>query len=180
MKIAIHSGSDAVRRALAQLLEAAGHEPVEAEAAQLLLVDALHPSDTASTKLPSVTIGDDALPCPLRVASLLQAIQRAATPSVALRGEWVFDPTARALHHANHAPVALTEKESALLQALLSAPVEGVARENLLADIWGVKHEADTHTLETHLYRLRAKLGGLSPVPAELINENGRCRAVAA
>ena len=76
--------------------------------------------------------------------------------------------------------VALTEKESALLHALASAGTTGAQREVLLSDIWGMSADADTHTLETHVYRLRAKLGGLSPVPAELANEGGMYRMVVA
>jgi hypothetical protein len=51
----------------------------------------------------------------------------------------------------------LTEKENALLKALVEA-AQSVPRETLLRDIWRYDAQADTHTLETHLYRLRSKL----------------------
>lgn len=180
MRIAVHSSSEAVTRALTVLVEAVGHEIVPADDAQLLLVDTIHPAKAPADSLPRLLIGGSELPSPLRVATLLQAIQQAASPMVPLRGDWLFDPTARALTHPDHNSVTLTEKEAVLMQALLAAPAQGLTRDVLLADIWGIKNEADTHTFETHLYRLRAKLNGLNPVPAELVNENGFYRAVVA
>ncbi len=54
--------------------------------------------------------------------------------------------------------VMLTEKETLLLSCLLDAEGQSVRREEVLQRVWGYSAEADTHTLETHIYRLRAKL----------------------
>lgn len=68
--------------------------------------------------------------------------------------------------------VRLTEKETALLEYLAQS-VEAVGREELLAGVWGYDARMDTHTLETHIYQLRRKIG------AELIvNEGGHYRLV--
>jgi hypothetical protein len=52
---------------------------------------------------------------------------------------------------------SLTDKESQLLLLLIKNK-NGVAKEILLKDVWGVTSELESHTLETHVYRLRAKL----------------------
>jgi hypothetical protein len=66
-------------------------------------------------------------------------------------------------HHLFYAtqdaePVRLTEKESALLVALSEAGPAGLSRDTLLKKVWAYTQELDTHTLETHIYRLRQKL----------------------
>ncbi len=54
----------------------------------------------------------------------------------------------------------LTEKEVALLKALADAPQGYLTRDALLEEIWGYRPDAgiETHTLETHIYRLRQKI----------------------
>lgn len=54
--------------------------------------------------------------------------------------------------------IRLTDKEAAILRALHRAKGGIVARETLLDGIWGYGQTVDTHTLETHIYRLRRKL----------------------
>ena len=61
--------------------------------------------------------------------------------------------------------IRLTDKERSLLRALLSAPDERLSRKTLLQTVWGYAEGAETHTLETHLYRLRQKLQELGPGP---------------
>lgn len=57
-----------------------------------------------------------------------------------------------------NADVPLTEKETELLQCLLGAERQPVTREILLKKVWGYSDDIATHTLETHIYRLRGKL----------------------
>lgn len=52
----------------------------------------------------------------------------------------------------------LTDKEVQLLQCLAEAGNTGMEREELLKRVWGFEPDINTHTLETHVYRLRAKL----------------------
>jgi DNA-binding response OmpR family regulator len=54
--------------------------------------------------------------------------------------------------------VRLTEKETAILKYLLRAGTKPVPRETLLAEVWGYNAGVSTHTLETHIYRLRQKI----------------------
>lgn len=55
-------------------------------------------------------------------------------------------------------PVRLTEKEVALFVLLAQAKGEAVSRETLLEDAWQYADGVETHTLETHIYRLRQKI----------------------
>ena len=68
----------------------------------------------------------------------------------------------------------LTEKENSLLKYLYNNRHLKVTKNDLLANIWGVTEEINTHTLETHMYRLKQKLFKLEPnLSFLLINENG-------
>ena len=69
------------------------------------------------------------------------------------------------------ASVALTDKEMQLLQCLAAGDVVG--REQLLKDIWGMDSANDTHTLETHIYRLRAKFRELAEDEMVIACEGG-------
>lgn len=72
--------------------------------------------------------------------------------------EWRFAPRQRTLTRTGtNENIKLTEKESGLLEYLCAAETP-VPREELLAAIWGYDVTIDTHTLETHIYRLRRKL----------------------
>ncbi len=57
-----------------------------------------------------------------------------------------------------NAPIKLTEKERDLIMALYLAVDHSLCREDLLAQVWGYRPDLDTHTLETHIYRLRHKI----------------------
>ena len=98
---------------------------------------------------------------PFRLPVLLTAIIAAAArfeqsdDSAVTIGLWKFSPAAKTLTFEAQ-EIRLTEKESALLDYLFhKSPVD---RETLLRDIWGYGEGISTHTLETHIYRLRQKL----------------------
>lgn len=55
-------------------------------------------------------------------------------------------------------PVRLTGKETAILSYLKSCGAAGASREDLLAEVWDYAEGVETHTLETHIYRLRQKI----------------------
>ncbi|MFL2818659.1 MAG: winged helix-turn-helix domain-containing protein [Candidatus Puniceispirillales bacterium] len=68
----------------------------------------------------------------------------------------------------------LTEKENSLLNYLYNNRHLKLTKNNLLNDIWGIKKDVNTHTLETHMYRLKQKLSKLEPnLSFFLINEDG-------
>ena len=69
----------------------------------------------------------------------------------------------------------LTEKETDLLKYLLKNQNTEMSKSYLLTEVWGIKENVNTHTLETHLYRLKQKLYKLEPkLTFSLINENGK------
>ncbi len=68
-----------------------------------------------------------------------------------------FDPKSMKLTSMEGSEAMLTEKEAALLN-FLSRSAQPVTREELLEGVWRYHPETETHTLETHLYRLRQKL----------------------
>jgi len=59
--------------------------------------------------------------------------------------------------------VILTEKESTILKYLYRAHPTCVPKEELLAEVWGFQNGLSTHTVETHIYRLRQKIKRLTP-----------------
>jgi DNA-binding response OmpR family regulator len=86
-------------------------------------------------------------------------------------GPFRFNASARFLSDATGQRVRLTEKESAILKFLYRAGAVAVPRETLLAAVWGYNARVSTHTLETHVYRLRRKLGDPK---GEMIATEGR------
>lgn len=102
---------------------------------------------------------------PLRFAGLLSLMRAQLTPAASGRqdsypiGPYRFWPAARRLQHQQTgAALRLTEKEAAMLRYLHQAGAAGAGREQLLAEVWGYKAAISTHTLETHIYRLRRKI----------------------
>lgn len=73
-------------------------------------------------------------------------------------GPYRFRPGIKVLEDAAGTRVRLTEKETAILKFLLRAGGTPVTRERLLEEVWGYNARVTTHTLETHIYRLRQKI----------------------
>ena len=75
-------------------------------------------------------------------------------------GPYTFRPANKLLLDNEKAgkKVRLTEKETAILKFLLRAGTRPVPRETLLTEVWGYNAGVSTHTLETHIYRLRQKI----------------------
>ena len=96
--------------------------------------------------------------------------------AVLVIGPFQFRPARRLLHNTETGErVRLTEKEAAVLRFLYRAP-GGVSRTTLLHEVWGYNAGVSTHTVETHIYRLRRKIE-ISPDQASLlVNENGGYR----
>ena len=61
--------------------------------------------------------------------------------------------------------IILTEKETMVLKMLTRQAPQIVSKDDMLADIWGFQKGLATHTLETHIYRLRQKLTRLTADP---------------
>lgn len=62
------------------------------------------------------------------------------------------------IHTPSMTTIHLTDKERLLLKNLYQAGPNGLAKSDLLKSVWGYAEAAETHTLETHIYRLRQKL----------------------
>ena len=73
-------------------------------------------------------------------------------------GPYMFRPSAKLLlEPARNRKIRLTEKECGILKFLYRA-AKPVPRQVLLNEVWGYNSEVTTHTLETHIYRLRQKI----------------------
>jgi hypothetical protein len=108
---------------------------------------------------------------PVRLSALLYTIReklqsKSASPreDMAFAPSWQLCAGERLLRHeAGALSVSLTEKEVELLVFLLEQKNNPVMREAILKRVWGYSAQADTHTLETHIYRLRGKLRQADP-----------------
>lgn len=94
-------------------------------------------------------------------------------------GPYTFKPASKLLlEEEKNQKIRLTEKETAILKFLYRAGDKPVGRDILLNEVWGYNSEVTTHTLETHVYRLRQKIES-DPSNAEiLITEPGGYRLV--
>ena len=91
-------------------------------------------------------------------------------------GPYSFHPSQKLLVDETDRKIRLTEKETNILKFLYRAGGRMVDRETLLREVWGYNAEVTTHTLETHIYRLRQKI---EPEPANaqiLVTETGGYR----
>ncbi|GAA5108106.1 response regulator transcription factor [Bartonella jaculi] len=73
-------------------------------------------------------------------------------------GPYTFKPRQKRLIDQDNNQIRLTEKEAAILKYLCCTNEHIVSRETLLEQIWGYNENIVTHTLETHIYRLRQKI----------------------
>ena len=73
-------------------------------------------------------------------------------------GPYTFKPASKMLVDENGGKIRLTEKETAILKYLYRAGERTITRDVLLSEVWGYNSGVTTHTLETHIYRLRQKI----------------------
>jgi DNA-binding response OmpR family regulator len=93
-------------------------------------------------------------------------------------GPYTFKPAAKLLTGDEDQKIRLTEKETAILKYLYRTGLKVVGRDVLLHEVWGYNSGVTTHTLETHIYRLRQKIES-DPSNAELlVTEPGGYRLV--
>ncbi len=116
---------------------------------------------------------------PFRVAELaarlraqMRAFEFSEHAEIAI-GPYVFRPGVKQLQVPGASrPIRLTEKESAVLKFLYRAGGAPIAREVLLHEVWGYSAKTSTHTVETHIYRLRRKIEQ-APDGARLLVNDG-------
>jgi DNA-binding response OmpR family regulator len=88
-------------------------------------------------------------------------------------GPYEFRPADRALRDSKGKKLRLTDKEANILKYLYRAGSKAVSRDELLAEVWGYNAGVTTHTLETHIYRLRQKIES-DPAHAKLLVTEAR------
>jgi DNA-binding response OmpR family regulator len=126
---------------------------------------------------------NDYIAKPFRLAELLARLRAQvrtfenSEDAVFSIGPYTFRPSAKLLQDpAKNRRIRLTEKEAAILKFLYRAGTRPVARQVLLNEVWGYNAAVTTHTLETHIYRLRQKI---EPDPTNarlLVTEGGGYR----
>jgi DNA-binding response OmpR family regulator len=137
-----------------------------------------HDSD-ADTILGLDAGANDYITKPFKFAVLLARIRaqlrqhEQSEDAVFAMGPYTFKPAQKMLVDAKDKKVRLTEKETNILKYLYRAGQQVVARDVLLHEVWGYNAGVTTHTLETHIYRLRQKI---EPDPSNarlLVTESG-------
>lgn len=134
---------------------------------------------TGNTSDADVILGLDAgandyVAKPFKFAVLLARIRaqlrqhEQSEDAVFVIGHYSFRPAAKLMVDEKGSKVRLTEKETNILKYLLRAGEKVVSREVLLHEVWGYNAGVTTHTLETHIYRLRQKIER-DPSNAELL-----------
>ncbi len=125
---------------------------------------------------------DDFLAKPISFVVLLERVHNQlrrheqSEDAVLQVGPYQFKPATKLLVDEADAKIRLTEKETSILKYLYRAGGKPISREELLDKVWGYHREANTHTLETHIYRLRQKIEPDPQGAKILITESGGYR----
>jgi DNA-binding response OmpR family regulator len=125
---------------------------------------------------------DDYVAKPFKYAVLLARIRaqlrshEQSEAAVFRLGPYEFRPAQKLLIDARQHKIRLTEKETNILKYLYRAGEKPVPREELLTQVWGYNAGVTTHTLETHIYRLRQKIEPDPSVARLLMTDQGGYR----
>ncbi len=121
--------------------------------------------DTDSDTILGLESGaNDYVTKPFRFAVLLARIRaqlrqhEASEDAIFAIGPYTFQPSTKLLLNPKGNKVRLTEREASVLRYLYRANQRPVSREALLEEVWGYNSSVTTHTVETHIYRLRQKI----------------------
>jgi Transcriptional regulatory protein, C terminal len=134
-----------------------------------------------ATAEPAITLAQHRLPASLHAVrgsliSCWEAHCQQRESLLPLGGHAQLDMVRRHISHPTTGDIycELTEKETELLAQLYHAGEAGEDKETLLAAVWHYHPEAETRTLDSHLYRLRQKLADLPPtIGLEIISQQG-------
>lgn len=107
---------------------------------------------------------DYCIPTPCRLNVLQQTVKKAlenAKNAPVFENEFfIFNSKKRELTHKHTEEVFhLTEKENALISYLATKAGQSVSKEELLSSVWNYHPNAETHTVESHIYALKQKIG---------------------
>lgn len=125
---------------------------------------------------------------PVRVGALLDRLQKhmagadkSPSGEKQVIGPYTLDPESSSLiHKKTGEEVRLTDKEKHILEFLARHDGGIVERRALLDEVWGYAENVETHTLETHIYRLRQKIEDDPAAPQILVTEDHGYRLKAA
>ncbi|MFY8152013.1 MAG: response regulator transcription factor, partial [Hyphomicrobiales bacterium] len=141
--------------------------------------------DTDSDTILGLEAGaNDYVVKPFRFAVLLARVRaqlrqhEASEDAVFQIGAYSFRPSSKLLVTEKNSKIRLTEKETAILRYLYRQGVKPVSREVLLSEVWGYNSGVTTHTLETHIYRLRQKIEKDPSNATLLVTEGGGYKLV--
>jgi DNA-binding response OmpR family regulator len=127
---------------------------------------------------------NDYLTKPFRFPVLLARINAAlrqhdqSEDAVFTIGQYSFQPAAKVLETNDGIKVRLTDKETSILKYLYRQGPKTITRDVLLKEVWGYNNRVTTHTLETHIYRLRQKIERDPSNARLLVTEDGGYRLV--
>lgn len=135
--------------------------------------------DTDSDQILGLEAGaNDYVAKPFKFAVLLARVRaqlrqhEQSEEAVFTIGPYTFRPSAKLLVDGKGGKVRLTEKETSILKFLYRAGDKVITRDVLLHEVWGYNAGITTHTLETHIYRLRQKIEK-DPANAQLLITEG-------
>ena len=117
---------------------------------------------------------------PFRASELLEALHsifeklKSKRENKRFIGDITFIVPDRRLIYKDNKSVELTDKESDIILSLLSSADRGITREEVMSKVWVLNSNIETHTFETHLYRLRKKIKENLFVKNLIINNGGR------
>ncbi len=141
--------------------------------------------DSASDEILGLESGaNDYVTKPFRFSVLLARIRAAlrqhdqSEDVVFSIGPYVFHPAAKTLQAPEGNKVRLTDKETSILKYLYRQGAKTISRDVLLQEVWGYNNRVTTHTLETHIYRLRQKIERDPSNARLLVTEEGGYRLV--
>ena len=141
--------------------------------------------DTEADEIKGLDSGaNDYLTKPFRFPVLLARINAAlrqhdqSEDAVFTIGQYSFQPAVKTLETSDGSKVRLTDKETSILKYLYRQGPKTITRDVLLKEVWGYNHRVTTHTLETHIYRLRQKIERDPSNARLLVTEDGGYRLV--
>ena len=118
---------------------------------------------------------------PFRIGRLLDRVRKYAETKqiepIAI-GPYALDSAHNTLNSADKASIRLTDKEAHMLSFMAQHKGSSVDRQTLLDEVWGYAKNVETHTLETHIYRLRQKIEQDPSKPNLLITDDQGYRLV--
>jgi DNA-binding winged helix-turn-helix (wHTH) protein len=91
-------------------------------------------------------------------------------------GSYILKAQDRILAHPEKTDISLTDREVDILAFLAKQRGAVVSRDDLLKNVWEYQAGVDTHTLETHIYRLRQKIENAADAPEILLTDGGGYR----